>query len=274
MERRLNDLMSGAKKAALLGRDVLLHYFKDIKHISEKAKAGLVSEADTTSEEVIIHFLKEAFPEIGFIAEEDSFKKKKLSWEQERQTGKFWIIDPLDGTTNYIYGFPVYCISIGLFLEGQTKLGVIDVPSLKTTYTAIKGEGAYKNDIPIEVSQRKMLEESLLATGFYHEDEPFLEEQIKIFSQLVKKARGIRRAGAAAFDLCMVAEGVFDAYWERNLKPWDTCAGELLVREAGGVVTTYEGSPYSPFGSSILSGNALVHKELLEVIRPIVVPSS
>jgi len=260
----LSQALNSAKRAAAEGRAVLMHYFGQLKKVQEKAHAGLVSEADLESEKVIARVLREDFPEIAFLGEESAFAAS-----QESAQPSSWVVDPLDGTTNYVHGFPVFCISIGLQWKGELVAGVIDVPVLDHTYWAATGMGAFRNGDPLRVSSRHKLSEALLATGFFADNTNALQEQLTIFSDLVFEARGIRRPGAAAYDLCMAAEGVFDAYWEPNLKPWDAAAGTVLVREAGGVVWTYEGEPYTLGARTILAGNAPLAQVLRDRIRPV-----
>jgi myo-inositol-1(or 4)-monophosphatase len=224
----LTKALDSARKAAQKGREVLLHYFGQLKQVQEKAQAGLVSEADVESERVIASVLKESFPEIPFMGEEGAFTSR-----DSQVQANSWVVDPLDGTTNYVHGFHVFCVSIGLQWKGEIVLGVVDVPLLNKTYWSAKGQGAYVNGQRLNVSSKTNIKDSLLATGFFHDNREALAQQLKIFSDLVFEARGIRRPGAAAYDLCLVAEGVFDAFWEPNLKPWDAAAGVSLVREAG-----------------------------------------
>lgn len=242
-----------AIKAAKLGRDVLLHYYGRLEHIEEKFQAGLVSEADKESEKVIFEYLQKNFPGDEFIGEESTLDSTKI--QAPRGKGR-WIVDPLDGTTNYIHRFPIFCVSIGYEYEGQMQLAVIDVPMLNEVYTAIRGRGAYVNGRKIQVSKTGKIRDSLLATGFFAENEENLREQLGIFSDVVRRCRGVRRAGAAAYDLTQVARGVFDGFWEKGLKPWDSAAGMLLVTEAGGTVCTYRGKEYTPFKNSIIATNA------------------
>jgi myo-inositol-1(or 4)-monophosphatase len=247
--------LESAKDAAREARKVLLHYFGHLSKVREKGAEGLVSEADVESEKTIKKMLARSFPEIPMLGEESAF-----------QTGKWnvpdtsWIVDPLDGTTNYIHQMNIFCISIGLKYQGELVAGVVDVPLLNQTYTAVKGGGAFCNDQPIRVSERKLLKDSLLATGFFPHLE--LEEQIRIFTELVREARGVRRAGAAAYDLCLVAQGVFDGFWEKSLKPWDAAAGTLLIREAGGRVLNYQGNEYDVSDNSLLAANPYLISEL------------
>lgn len=268
-----NAALLVAIRAARLGREVLLKYHGRLQQIEEKFQAGLVSEADRESERVIFDYLKKNFPDDQFIGEE-SATALDLSQGRENSAGlapaRKWIVDPLDGTTNYVHRFPVFCISIGLEVNGEIEVAVIDVPQLGEVYTAVRGGGAYLNGRRLQVSQSTSLRDSLLATGFIGDKEEILEEQLRLFSKVVRRCRGIRRAGAAAYDLCMVASGVFDGYWERGLSPWDSAAGILLVREAGGVVTTYRGKKYSPFDRTILAGNPVVHGQLQQVFSDLI----
>jgi myo-inositol-1(or 4)-monophosphatase len=253
----LDQALKVVQSAASAGRQVLLNYFGQLKKVQEKAQAGLVSEADVESERVIQEILSKAYPEIAFVGEESAFANANQTLQKTS-----WVVDPLDGTTNYVHGFHVFNISIGLQLNGELVLGVVDVPILDRTYTAIKGKGAFVNGQAIHISKRHKISESLLATGFFPDNTDALKRQLKIFSELVFEARGIRRPGAAAYDLCLVAEGVFDAFWEPNLKPWDAAAGVVLVREAGGVVWNYEGADYRLGDLTLLSGNLPLVQEL------------
>jgi myo-inositol-1(or 4)-monophosphatase len=260
---KLSAVLEDAKAAVFEGRAVLLKYFKNLAQIREKNMAGLVSEADIESERVITTHLKSCFAEIPVLGEESSFESGRIQFPGST----FWVLDPLDGTTNYVHGFHVFCISLGLVIDNELALAVVDVPLLKTTYWAIKGSGAYKNGQRLQVSETREIKNSLLATGFFADDKVVLREQLQIFSHFVSQARGIRRAGAAAYDLCLVAEGVFDAFWEKNLKPWDTSAGTLLVREAGGHVVNYQGQDFELAHTSILASNARLHQPLLDQLQ-------
>ncbi len=265
------EVLYKAIKAAKLGRKVLNQYFGRLEHVEEKYQAGLVSEADKESEMAIFDYLRRNFPHDDFVGEESAQDLSGYLPINEPGRGR-WIVDPLDGTTNYIHRFPIFCVSIGYEIDGIIQVGVIDVPQLGEVYTTMKGFGSYVNGRPLRVSETKTLHESFLATGFFGENPVILDEQLKMFSDLVKRCRAVRRPGSAAYDLCMVARGVYDAYWERNLKPWDSAAGMLLVQEAGGEVTTFRGHEFHPFKNSILAGNphmmAHIQKFLAPHIRP------
>jgi myo-inositol-1(or 4)-monophosphatase len=258
----LSAALNTALRASQLGRQVLLHYFGQLKKVQNKAQAGLVSEADVESEKVITAELKRGFPDVDVLGEEEAFVSKR-----EKVGLTSWVVDPLDGTTNYVHSFPIFCISIGLQWKGELSVGVVDVPMLNRTYTCTKGGGAFANGERLNVSTRRQVRESLLATGFFPDNVSALKQQLTIFSNLVYEARGIRRAGAAAYDLCLVAEGVFDAFWEKNLMPWDTAAGTLMVREAGGVAWTYAGEEYDLQQDSILAGSPSIAPQICQRIK-------
>lgn len=277
-------------KACRLGREVLLKYIGNLQHIEDKFQAGLVSEADKESERVISEHLRKNFPSIEFLGEESSYAEAKGEAAEGLGSGTSkapagpgesggtkslragakgrWIVDPLDGTTNYIHQFPVFCISLGLEVNGEMQVAVIDCPMMNETYTAIRGRGAFVNGRPIRVSGPKELKDAFLSTGFVAEKKHIIEEQLRIFGDIVYKCRAVRRPGAAAYDLALVARGVFDGYWERNLQPWDSAAGLLLVEEAGGRVVSYRGNRYHPYMNSIVAGSSAVVEQMLSVIQP------
>lgn len=246
----LSHALRSAQAAAQAGRKVLLEYFGQLKKVQEKSQAGLVSEADIESERVISLELKKHFPQIPMLGEEGAHLDGSSTIQPTS-----WIVDPLDGTTNYVHGFHIFCISIGLQVNNELVVGLVDVPLLDKIYHAAKGRGAFVNNEPISVRKNTEVKDSLLATGFFPDDINALKNQLKVFSDLVFEARGIRRAGAAAYDLCLVGEGIFDAFWEPNLKPWDAAAGTVIVREAGGVVWNYDGQDYQMGHKTLLAGN-------------------
>lgn len=270
MDLDLSIALEQGFSAVKQGRKILLDYFGHLTRVTEKYQAGLVSEADVASEKAIVNSLLSYFPHHKIVGEEQSSDNMNQSPGVIESEIPTWIIDPLDGTTNYVFGFHVFCISVGLQFRGEMLVGIVDMPKLDQTYYATKGGGAFVRekgkDRKLSVSQRKSLSESLLATGFSPYDEDVLIEQMQIFSKLIRETRGIRRAGAAAYDLCQVAEGIFDGFWEKNLSPWDTAAGLLLVREAGGIVTNYAGQPYSVQMNSILASNPNIHSAMTSTL--------
>ncbi|MDZ4661329.1 MAG: inositol monophosphatase family protein [Pseudomonadota bacterium] len=262
----INDpRLLAAFEAADVAQQILIEHYGKLNHVSEKYKAGLVSEADVESEKAIAKVLKKHFPESRFLGEESGLDQKPVGDEL------LWIVDPLDGTTNYVHQMPIFCISIGLKVGSSLEVGVIDVPMLKQRFYALKNKGAFLNGDKIHISERKELKNTLLATGFSnnHGD---VNQQVAIFSDLILKTRGIRRAGAAAYDLCLVAQGVFDGFWEKHLSSWDTAAGTLLVREAGGVVSNFAGDFYDVEMSDIIAGSKFTHPFILNTITSKVLP--
>lgn len=255
-----DQILIASLKACRLGRQVLLSYFGELKNIEEKFHAGLVSEADKESERVIKSYLLEKFPNTFFLGEETYFENKE---DRKASQGK-WICDPLDGTTNYVHRFPIFCISLAFEINDQVQVGVIDVPMLNETYTAVRGKGAFVNGRPIHISNNADFSKSLLATGFFPDDKMALAEQLRFFGSIVGDCRGVRRAGAAAYDLCQVARGVFDGFWEKDLSPWDVAAGQVLVEEAGGVVRTYKNQPHNPYSRSLVAGNLPIVNEIIK----------
>lgn len=263
-EVQIEDILFTAKQAAKSGEKILLDYFGNLSSVGKKELAGLVTEADLKSERAVVETIKAQFPDHEILGEEGAFLAQKSGFEPSPAGTHRWVIDPLDGTTNYVHGFPIFCVSIGYEVGGDTQMGLISVPMLNQVFWAVKGQGAFLNGKPIQVSQRHVLEEALLATGFFSENKQALKEQLEIFNHFVGQARGVRRSGSAAYDLCMVASGVFDVFWEKNLSPWDTSAGALLVQEAGGIVTSYNNQDYNPYLNSILAANNELHK----IIQP------
>ncbi|MFN8845539.1 MAG: inositol monophosphatase family protein [Bdellovibrionales bacterium] len=247
------------------GRFSLLGYLGQLEKVEVKLQAGLVSEADRETELLIKRGLQSIASDWEFLGEEESFLNgDKIPAPSGHPR---WILDPLDGTTNYIHRFPIFCISLALEFEGELQLAIIDCLVTQETFTAIRGQGAYRNGKAIHVSQTSNLKDSLLATGFFPDNIEALKEQVRVFSYLVERTRGIRRAGAAAYDLCMVAQGTFDGFWEPNLKPWDVAAGQLLVEEAGGVVLNRQGNRHNPYDNYIIATNSKLSQTLGELIR-------
>lgn len=253
-----------ARQAAQKARAVLLDHYGKLSHVEFKHQAGLVSEADRAAELAIKTHLADACPDYGFLGEEDAYvNPTKLQLDDKKG---LWVVDPLDGTTNYVHRFPLFCISIALVISRQPVVGVIDVPILNNTYWARRAHGAYVDGQRLQVSQTSNAIHCLAATGFNAEKENVLSTQLNIFTEVVRKVRGVRRPGSAAFDLCMVASGVFDFFWEQELSPWDVAAGQLLVEEAGGRITTYDGGSYNPWHKTLLASNSYVHDEIVKII--------
>jgi len=229
--------------------------------IEYKGEIDLVTEVDRACEDLLVGGLKDSFPDHDFLAEENVYPSRSASHK--------WIIDPLDGTTNFAHGFPWFAVSMALEIDGEVVLGVIYHTMLDEMFTAMKGGGAWLNGSRLLVSSRQPLRGSLLATGFSYDSATDQENNFAHFVNFQLTARGVRRAGAAALDLAYVAAGRFDGFWESKLKPWDVAAGQLLVREAGGAVTGFDGGDYSVYEHRILASNGLIHDEMVAILaRP------
>lgn len=255
MEKYLNRAVELAKEAGAMQRAKLWQPFK----IEHKGTIDLVTEVDKASEELIVNGLQQSFPEHDFLAEENDYGSRGASHK--------WIIDPLDGTTNFTHGFPWFAVSLALEIDGDIHLGVVYHPMMDELFSAVKGEGAKLNGVPLQVSSRSPLQNSLLATGFPYDSATDRENNFSHFINFQMSCRGIRRAGAAALDLAYVAAGRLDGFWESKLKPWDVAAGKLLVREAGGRVTGFDGASYSVYNHRIVASNGLIHDEMLAVLQ-------
>jgi len=249
-----------AEKAAKRAGTALLRMVGRVRHISKKGRIDLVTEADLKAESIIIDAIQNAFPHDHILSEE--------AGERNSQTGdRTWIIDPLDGTTNFAHGFPSYAVSIAFQLKHEPVLGVVYIPSSRELFEASRGRGAFLNKRPIRVSRAAKIGDALLGTGFPYYIHDRARSILSLFGKMLLAAQGVRRPGAASVDLCYVGAGRLDGFWEEGLKPWDTAAGMVLVEEAGGVVSTYEGETYSPFDQTIVAANPSIHAEMLKLVR-------
>ena len=254
----LDRAVEAARSAGALQRE-RLWCDHDIRF---KGETDLVTEVDRACEELIVGMVCETWPDHDFLAEENIYRPAGSRFR--------WIIDPLDGTTNYAHGFPWFCVSIALEIDGEVKVGVVYQPVLDELFTAVAGKGAFLNGRRIRVSDREPLIGCLLATGFPYDRSRGNENNFEHFLNFQLAARGIRRAGAAALDLAYVATGRLDGFWECKLKPWDVAAGQLLVTEAGGKVTNYAGEPFLVHDHRILASNGLIHGAMTEILaRPL-----
>lgn len=227
--------------------------------IISKARMDFVTEIDKESEIRLVRGLSAILPEAGFIAEEGTSQKKGSRFN--------WIIDPLDGTTNFIHGVIPFSISIALMDQEQLIIGVVHDPIQQESFYAWQGGGAWLNGNPIAVSSRKELSESLIATGFPYTDFSLIDPYMSSLRELMECTHGVRRLGSAAMDLAYVAAGRFDAFYEYHLKPWDVAAGTVLVKEAGGTVCDFRGEDNFLFGENYLCTNQLIHNEFLNLVR-------
>jgi myo-inositol-1(or 4)-monophosphatase len=246
-----------AVEAARSAGGLLLRRIDSIREVRHKSAVDLVTDVDLQSEHEVCATLLAAFPSHTILGEEGGARAQAGSDRRFR-----WIVDPLDGTTNYAHGFPFFCVSIGLEVEGDLTLGVVYAPSLDELFVAERGRGATLNGQPIQVSATDRLQEALLATGFPYERN-LLGRALRSFDALCFRSQAVRRAGSAALDLCYVACGRLDGYWEHLVKPWDLAAGALLVTEAGGTVSRVDASSFYVDGGEVLASNGVLHADLV-----------
>ena len=225
--------------------------------VTKKGPADFVSEVDRSAEEAIISVLREAYPDHSFLGEEGG-----AIGESEFQ----WIIDPLDGTTNFLHGFPMYCTSSGVAHKGVITQGVIYDPIRNDLFTATRGSGAYLNDRRLRVSSLLKMEDALIGSGFPYSSMAHQERYMRMLAEVMRKSAGIRRPGSAALDLAYVAAGRYDGFWELGLKPWDMAAGTLLIQEAGGLVSDLEGNNQFLETGSVVAGNPKIFAQLLSMV--------
>ncbi len=238
--------------------------------VARKQRNDFVTEVDHASEKAIIDTLLNAYPDHAILAEESGHLVKGAAAGADHrieETEHIWIIDPLDGTTNFIHGLPQYAVSIALMQRGVVTQGVVYDPNRDELYTASKGAGAFLNDRRIRVSKRQRLDEALIGTGFPFRKLDQLEEYLAIFRGVTERAGGIRRPGAAALDLAYVACGRFDGFFEMGLSPWDVAAGSLLISEAGGLVGDFHGEPGYLFSERVVAGAPKVFAALIALLR-------
>lgn len=247
-------------KAVEAGAKVIQQYFHTQFSISHKAGINnLVTEADHASEKAIFEVILNKFPDHSLLSEEKGAIESNSNYK--------WIIDPLDGTVNFAHGIPICCVSIGLEIDGKVEMGAVFNPFINEMFYAEKGNGAFLNGLKIGVSQQQEILKSCLATGFPYVYPKEEKGPADTFSSLVKKGIPVRRLGSAAIDLCWVAAGRFDGYYEYSLHPWDSAAGALIVKEAGGKISNFNGSDYNIYENGLLSSNGLIHNELLKVVN-------
>jgi myo-inositol-1(or 4)-monophosphatase len=254
---QLKEVLIQATKEA--GK-IIQQYFQGTFLIENKEGINnLVTEVDTKAETRIIEVIKATFPDHSIISEEVGELKKDSPYK--------WIIDPIDGTVNFAHGIPICCVSIGLSHNDELILGAIYNPMMNEFFFAEKGKGATLNDLPISVSKKENFKKACLVTGFPYKWPKTKEHPIKVFERFILQGLPVRRLGSAAIDLCWVACGRFDGFWEYNLSPWDVAAGYLIVEEAGGRVTNFNGEPYSVYDKETLATNGLIHEEMLLQIK-------
>jgi myo-inositol-1(or 4)-monophosphatase len=252
----IQDLINIAKEAGEIVRE---GFGKALNVEYKSNETNLVTQVDKASEKHIIDFIKKKYSNHNILAEESG----------ETKTGSeyLWVVDPLDGTTNFAHGLPIFSVTIGIQKNGKTTMGVVYDVMQDIIYYAEEGNGAYANSEKIKVNTNDKISHSVLVTGFPYNiwDNP--ENTLEKFSALTRKARAVRRLGSAAIDLCYVAKGVFDGFWEVYLHPWDFCAGKLIVEEAGGIVTDFKGNEIDIYSKRILAANKKIHPVLMEIIN-------
>lgn len=229
--------------------------------VDKKGSIDLVTEVDLACERMCRETLAERFPDHDILAEELGGPSSGRAPSRFR-----WVFDPLDGTTNYAHGLPIYCSSLALEIDGRAAVAAVYDPTRRELFTAERGEGSYLNGRALRVSQTSTLIDSLLVTGFPYSVHEESSELVALFGHFLGRARAVRRLGSAALDLCYVAAGRFEAFWEQHLWPWDVAAGALIVEEAGGRVTGMDGAPFDPAAAHLIASNGQVHGEVVDTI--------
>lgn len=253
-------LLQIAKKLAHDAGMMALEYQKKGFKIEQKEGVNnFVTEADKACEKLIIDTIKHNFPTDSILSEETG----EIKGESEFK----WIVDPIDGTSNFAHNLPIFGISIGLVKNGKPIAGVVEVPGLGETYWALEGQGAYLNNKKISVSKSSQIKNGLFATGFPYSRAEKYEKNMELWNTFYKESHGVRRIGAASVDLCFLAAGRFDGYWEFDLKPWDIAAGKIILEEAGGAITNTDGTLLDPKRGSLLASNGLLHQQMLQIMK-------
>lgn len=254
----LSDYLKSASGIARQAGRLIKDHLSSKKDVRYKGATDLVTEADLKSQEVIASELARLFPEHGILAEENL--RRNIEAEH------LWIVDPLDGTTNFAHGYPVFAVSIALEVRGEVGLGVVYDPNLDELFAAEKGRGASLNGKPIRVSKTAELWQAMLATGFPYWTRERPDKLFDRFRAFSLKAQAVRRAGSAALDLCALACGRFDGFWEEGLKAWDTAAAKVVVEEAGGTLSKFDGTAFDIRVPEVLASNGLIHSQMLAVL--------
>jgi myo-inositol-1(or 4)-monophosphatase len=258
------ETLERVARAEILARDagvLLMGYLGKLRGIRLKGEVDLVTEADQASEDLLVHGLLASFPEDCVLGEEGGATGDPNARFQ-------WVLDPLDGTTNFVHGLPHFGVSVGLVQDGVPIAGVLHVPPLDDLYVGVVGKGATRNGQAIHVDGRERLEDSVVATGFPYDRRGRAEALVAVLARAIERARAVRRCGAASLDLMGVASGVYGGFWEEGLAPWDMAAGVALVRAAGGRVTGFEGAPFDLHDGRIVASNGLLHDELIALVGP------
>ncbi len=261
----MHPMLNTAIKAARRGAAIINRASFDLDRVkvTEKNPNDFVTEVDQAAEQAIIEVLKTAYPDHAILAEE-SGASANLHDDNEN----VWIIDPLDGTTNFIHGFPQYCVSIALQQRGQITQAVVYDPTRNDLFTATKGSGAYLNEKRIRVTKRDKIADALIGTGFPYRATDNIDEYLKMFKIMTQSCAGLRRPGSAALDLAYVACGRLDGFFEKGLQPWDMAAGSLLITESGGIMGTFEGESDYLYKGDVLAGTPKVFAQMVSLLSP------
>ncbi len=255
----LSKYLNGAKRAADISSEMIRNSFNNKHNIVHKGTVDLVTEVDLASEKILREELTKEFPEIKFYGEEGGGE----NW----RNGDFWIVDPIDGTTNFANRLPHFSISIALCHNGEPLVGVIKNPITNEIFYTMKDGGAFNNDKPIHVSSVSDINNALAVTGFPYNRREHIEEITTRLKNMLMHVQDVRRFGSAALDLCYLAKGIYSIYWEKNLKPWDVAAGQLLLEEAGGKITRYDGSKMELDSLELLATNGILHEQSIEILK-------
>jgi myo-inositol-1(or 4)-monophosphatase len=253
-------LLTTAIEAVVRAGRLHMAHFREAIRIDKKGTIDLVTEVDLAVEQMFRALIRERFPDHRVLAEEYADEAGAAV------PGPCWVFDPLDGTTNYAHGLPLFCASCALEIDGDAQVAAVFDPTRQELFTAERGFGAFVNGRRLRVSNAATLVDALLVTGFPYDVHQRVGELVGLFGAFLGRARGVRRLGSAALDLCYVAAGRMDGFWEQSLSPWDIAGGALIVAEAGGRVTSMEGGPFASRGGHILATNGLIHEKMLEVI--------
>jgi len=253
-----NIILETGILAAKSSAELILNALKKPKFIDYKGTANLVTQTDSESEQNIKSIISNTFPDHGILAEETGISRSNSPY--------LWVVDPLDGTTNFTHEYPSFSVSIGVLYHNIPMIGIVYELPCKKLYFAIKNKGAYCNELPISVSETYELSKSLLVTGFGYDHDENWNNNMKLFKQFTDITQGVRRLGAASVDLCHVASGIVDGFWEFDLKPWDMTAGMIIVKEAGGTISKMKGEPFSIYDDQIIASNGKIHSQMVKEI--------
>jgi myo-inositol-1(or 4)-monophosphatase len=256
------SLLATAVEAVLKAGDIQLAHFGRAMRVEKKGSINLVTEVDLEVERMFRALVAERFPGHVVLGEEYQEGDRSVI-----PPGYCWVFDPIDGTTNFAHGLPIFCASLGLERDGERVLGVVYDPTRRELFSAERGGGAFLNGQRLHVSETRTLINAMLCTGFPYDVHGSRDEIVGLFGEFVGRARAVRRLGSAALDLCYVAAGRFDGFWEQRLHPWDTCAAALIIEESGGRVSRFDGGPFQSRDDNLVATNGLLHEDLLAVIE-------